>query len=187
MIIKWIFLWIYRLDYLEAMVLLVTAVYAWRMLAGRICSAGLRRGLAVAALLLWMSAVVWQTLGGRSLQAYPPPVWRPFQSYTDALGEGGQMELLRSNFMNSVLFFPGGFLLAEVLPGRRRIWWKAIAAVLLWGVFSVSIEWAQLYYGLGLVQTDDVIHNVLGALVGAAAALTPWGRIFRISEDEYGT
>lgn len=68
--------------------------------------------------------------------------------------------------MNAALFYPAGLLLAELLPetwhsGRRF----AVSLGALAGL-SLLIELAQYRFGLGLAQTDDVLHNGLGAALG---------------------
>jgi glycopeptide antibiotics resistance protein len=122
-------------------------------------------------LLLWTAAVVAQTVFRRTPDASFQPVWQPFQSYVDALKAGGQKELLRSNFMNAVLFYPAGMLVVSLLPERWGFWRKLLIVLALFTVLSFAIELTQFYYCLGVAQTDDVIHNVLGAWVGASVFL----------------
>lgn len=61
--------------------------------------------------------------------------------------------------LNVVLYIPIGLLLG----GLTDKWWKALAVGCL---LSMSIELLQLVFRKGLCETDDVIHNTLGALVG---------------------
>lgn len=74
--------------------------------------------------------------------------------------------LLKSAWMNMVLFIPMGTLVAEVFPEK----WsdrKRVANVLVCGaVISITIEALQGIFALGLVETDDVMCNTIGALVG---------------------
>lgn len=118
-------------------------------------------------LTIWAAAVAIQTVFHRTAQVAVEPIWQPFRSYSDALKVGGDPELLRSNLMNTVLFYPAGLLAAAVLPEK----WKAAAAAAVLAAFSAVIELAQYCFGLGLAQTDDVIHNTLGAVLGAAVFL----------------
>ena len=94
----------------------------------------------------------------------------PFQSYR-AFFAGENEELLRSNLMNVLLFFPAGLFAGTLLPRRRLlpILGIALAAALL----SAGIEVLQFRFALGFAETDDVIHNTLGALLGAAAGSFP--------------
>lgn len=167
-----IFLWIYRMDLCEVLVLLAaftgSCYAAWTKWGG--CRS--RKPAVWGLLAVWAAAVVIQTIAIRMPEPVMEPVWQPFQSYCDALKMGGQPELLRSNWMNAVLFYPAGFLAAAVLPEK----WKAVVRMAAAGAalsaFSGAIEWAQYRYGLGLAQTDDIIHNTLGAALGAAVFLS---------------
>lgn len=61
--------------------------------------------------------------------------------------------------MNLVLFVPIGLMLRGVIDSC----WKVVAG----GCFlSLSIEVQQLLFRKGLCETDDLIHNTLGALIG---------------------
>lgn len=63
--------------------------------------------------------------------------------------------------MNVVIFIPKGLLLGCVF--RNLSWWK----VFLIGLgISFLIEALQLYMKCGFAETDDVIHNTLGCLLG---------------------
>ena len=61
------------------------------------------------------------------------------------------------NLQNILFFIPFGVL----FPNKR--WW---ATVLLAAVFSILIEVIQFVGGYGLAELDDVICNVLGAMIG---------------------
>lgn len=77
-----------------------------------------------------------------------------------------QPELYREMLMNVFLFFPLGMTLCAALPRSWR-WWGKIAVTVLTGcLISVLIEFAQYRFGLGTAETDDVICNTFGALVG---------------------
>lgn len=127
----------------------------------------------ILALLGWAAAVLIETIFRRTPNLTVVAAWQPFQSYMDALKEGGQKELLRSNFMNSVLFYPGGLLLMSLLPEKWDSRLKLPVVLLLFTGFSFFIEFVQYRNYLGLAQGDDVIHNALGACLGAVALLVP--------------
>jgi glycopeptide antibiotics resistance protein len=86
----------------------------------------------------------------------------PFQTYITVL-RGGEKELLRSAFMNVLLFYPAGLLLLLLFPKWKGGW--VLAGLVL---ISVSIEVCQYAFRLGYAEVDDVIHNTLGALLGLA-------------------
>lgn len=63
------------------------------------------------------------------------------------------------------LFVPIGFLLGGMIP-------KKFAKVLLIGwMLSILIELLQLETGRGLCETNDVIHNTVGCMVGYGLAM----------------
>lgn len=88
----------------------------------------------------------------------------PFYSYVEALT---QEEMYRTNLMNVFLFFPFGLSLSVIWSEgvKKRAWLTVLVAC----VISVSVELVQLVFKLGRVEIDDVIHNTLGAVIGAAS------------------
>lgn len=63
---------------------------------------------------------------------------------------------------NILLFIPYGYLLPMVWE-KSRNWWKCL---LLGFGTSLLIETLQLVSGRGVFQTDDIITNTMGALLG---------------------
>ena len=88
----------------------------------------------------------------------------PFQCYITVFS-GGEKELIRSALMNVLLFYPGGLLIRSLWP-RPRV----LPMVLGFLFASVTIELCQYLLGIGTTETDDVIHNTLGAALGILAA-----------------
>ena len=80
-----------------------------------------------------------------------------------------QPEIFRSMVMNVFLFMPFGLSLPFALPNRFRH--KAIITVLAGLFFSVCVEATQYVFSLGKCETDDVIMNTLGALIGVTTFL----------------
>lgn len=63
--------------------------------------------------------------------------------------------------MNVEVFIPVGFLLG---CGFGQIkWWKVLLAG---AFFSVSIETLQFLLKRGFAEFDDVLHNILGCMIG---------------------
>lgn len=118
-------------------------------------------------LLLWCAVVLWITILTRSPGTAHPPEWIPFHSYREVF-TGGNEELLRSNFMNVVLFYPAGVLMASLLPESWSKGRKLLLIALAAALFSLAIEGGQLCLALGEPEIDDVIHNGVGAVLGAA-------------------
>ena len=63
---------------------------------------------------------------------------------------------------NILLFLPYGFLWG-LMRRRKKGLWNALAVGFL---TSLGIEFLQLFSGRGVFQTDDIITNTLGAVVG---------------------
>ena len=86
--------------------------------------------------------------------------WTPFWSYETIVSDGDKV-LLAENLMNVAVFVPVGVLLGCAF--RSMTWWKVL---LLGGCISVIIEVMQFCFKRGLAETDDVMHNTLGCLIG---------------------
>lgn len=167
MTIRTIYSWFYCLPifYILCLLLIVTAGYLYFQRSIKSQCSGY---IGMVLLLIGYFAVILSvTLTGRSAALAPiGPELIPFHSYYVAL-TGGEQELLRSNFMNIILFYPAGLLGYGILPTcwsqKRRVF--AITAFC--ALFSIGIEACQYYFALGQAETDDVIHNTLGAWIGA--------------------
>lgn len=92
----------------------------------------------------------------------------PFSSWINYF-KGNNEEFLRTNIFNMLLFMPFG---ASLYAVRSKISPKiilivtSVSAMLL----SILVEFGQWFLQCGEVETDDVIHNVLGAVIGALLA-----------------
>lgn len=90
----------------------------------------------------------------------------PLSSYFDYGENSYLMEKAALNILNVVLFFPVGLLIG---CGFRKMTWRKVLAI---GVtLSASIELLQLLFRKGLCETDDIIHNVAGCMIGYGVAL----------------
>lgn len=78
-----------------------------------------------------------------------------------------QPELYRELLMNVFLFVPFGLALPNVLPKRKSTAQRILLTVIAAALLSLGIEWIQYRFVLGTAETDDVICNISGALVGA--------------------
>lgn len=150
---------------------MVLAALGWS-LAQRLVRRGWR-ALNAALLVPATAVILSSTLLSRSPGQYAVRL-RPFLSLAEA---GQQPELYRSMLMNVFLFFPLGLTLSNALPRR----WSPSGRIALTagvGLFlSAAVEFGQYHWGLGIAETDDVICNTLGALLGAAALAIP--RLFQ--------
>lgn len=161
MSISRLFWWIYQLSFGGLLLLLLLGTLFLFLLLRK--PERLQR-LIPALLLIWTAAVLWATLLNRSSGTLGDFRWFPLHSYREML-QTGNREILRSNMMNIALFYPGGLLLAAILPKERRI--PITVAILM--LYSISIELTQQALFLGRGEIDDVLHNTLGAWLGCLA------------------
>lgn len=118
-------------------------------------------------LLVFSFAIVYATILSRTVRENAEEISLvPFASYISVIN-GGTKEILRSNFMNILLFYPSGMLASVVIPKKCSPVFKVIAVTLFFALFSFVIEYAQYTYALGKAEVDDVIHNTLGAMLGS--------------------
>lgn len=119
---------------------------------------------------VFTGAILYLTISQREGGTSFGPALVPFHSYREVLA-GGNREIYRSNFMNVILFFPSGLLLASLLPRKWPGWVRAVSVTLLFALVSARVEYLQYIGGLGRAEIDDVIHNTLGALIGSLSGL----------------
>lgn len=86
----------------------------------------------------------------------------PFESWY-LVFKDGNMALLVQILANILLFIPLGFLLPCCFARCRRYRYTILSAAIL----SLVIELIQGIAQIGLFETDDIIHNTLGACIGA--------------------
>lgn len=89
----------------------------------------------------------------------------PFYNYADIWNGIDYKRELMEILLNVALFVPIGYLLGGMVR-------KGFVKVLLIGcMLSFLIELLQLATGRGLCETNDVIHNTVGCMVGYAVAM----------------
>lgn len=126
-------------------------------------------------LVVYVALTYWLTVFSRVFTGSAGVEWQPFWTYKAILNEG--KEYLVADIVNNVLLFmPIGALAGLVvtqIPQIARKWWKGWTVVLFAGILlSVGIEALQLYLKRGLCETDDIIHNTLGCLIGYGVILS---------------
>lgn len=117
-------------------------------------------------LMIWTAATLWITIFNRPQSPAHLPELIPFHSYRELFATGN-VEMIRTNFMNMALFYPAGLLTASLLPERWLHRRKLLSVGILMALFSLFIEYIQFSCTLGEPEVDDVIHNTIGALCGA--------------------
>ena len=159
------FLWFYCQNLWTATFLVLSGTALLALACDRFRPKWLLRTVLIGLLTLWAAAVLYTTLGIRTPSDPKPACWIPFQSYRNVY-HGANPELLRSNFMNVLLFFPAGALLAALVRNTKKHRLLAAFGVILLGLFSFGIELMQMRYHLGWPEADDVVHNLIGAWMG---------------------
>ena len=104
------------------------------------------------ALILWLT--LFSRLGSDSRHFYPP-----FWSYRAILN--GDSRALLENIGNIVLFIPIGVAIALLLGCSVK------KSCLLGFTLSLIIESCQWIFWLGSFEIDDLMHNTIGAGIGA--------------------
>lgn len=162
-----IFHWFYCLPIPDAVLLIILATVAFLFLRNEYGNTPFWKAGVPVLFLCWIAVILFGTLWQRVERGYLlEPILTPFHSYYVALN-GGNKEIFRTNFMNIVLFYPSGLLGFWLLPKRWHAAWKVILLTAIFALLSIGIEYTQYRFGLGLTEVDDVIHNTLGALLGA--------------------
>ena len=87
----------------------------------------------------------------------------PFWSYFDYDKHSYFLEMLGENILNVLLFVPVGFLVGCGFLGMTL---KKV--LFIGGCLSIFIELLQFIFKKGFCETDDVIHNLVGCIIGYA-------------------
>ena len=164
-----IFLWFYCLRISGVIVLIAMATGTFWYLRHKFAHTWFWKTGIPLLLIGWIGVILYGTLGQRATDGNAAaPILIPFHSYYLAL-TGGNVEIYRTNFMNAILFYPAGLLGCQLLPRRWRKIHKVLLLTVPLALLSIWIEYTQYHLGLGLAETDDVIHNTLGTLLGIQA------------------
>lgn len=159
---------VYALPLYVVIFLMAAGVIGW-MICGVLVTrkkAGIWRIFNVCLCAVSIAAVVYCTLMNRT-ESRNELILRPFHSFAEARK---QPEVYRSMLMNIFLFLPFGltapFAISNGKTGRKYEMTAICGTVLAALVFSVFIETLQYTFQLGRAETDDVICNVSGAVMG---------------------
>lgn len=117
-----------------------------------------RRIVVLAVLAFSVVFILWLTLFSR-LESDTRHFYPPFWSYR-AIAAGSDKALLEV-LGNIILFLPIGLIAALIL--HLNLW----QTVLLGFSVSMLIESCQWFFWLGSFEIDDLLHNTLGAVIGA--------------------
>lgn len=167
-----LYLWIYCMELPNAALFAAAVTACFLFFKKRLGRFLWWKLLLAAALTLCLGVVLYTTVMNRSFSEDYQVYLRPLESYRQLLA-GGNREILRSNFMNVLLFYPAGLLGASLLSEKLPVWCRVLLPFLLLTVLSIGIETLQYMRCIGQVETDDVLHNALGALLGSLCGLFP--------------
>ena len=121
--------------------------------------ATLRKLVLGSMLVEYIFLVLSTTILFREVRSEAHYMMQPFWSVMAYLG--GKKVYLDEILLNIILFIPIGLLVSSF--NRMQNWWK----VLLFGCgLSACIELSQLIFHRGLCETDDVISNSIGCMIG---------------------
>ena len=124
------------------------------------------------ALILWLTLL--SRIGSESRCFYPP-----FWSYRAILN--GNVETLIEDVGNIIMFLPIGVALSLILQFDVK------KSFLVGFALSLFIELCQWFFWLGSFEIDDLIHNSIGAGIGAVVTnKTALGEKIRLSSRKKG-
>lgn len=167
------FLWFYCLSITDVVLLIIVVSAGYLILRQWLGDKRLWRPVIALLFLAWLAVIAVATLTDRTPGIIPTePEVIPFHSYRSVIA-GENKEILRSNFMNVVLFYPAGLFACELLPKSWSRAKRVILVAMLFALISAGIEFCQYHFALGQAEVDDVIHNALGALIGALISTIP--------------
>ena len=157
---------IYALPLHMVIILMLALLIVWAMLS---LHKNQKKRTIINAALCFIAAfiILYATILTRT-PGVPTAILTPFATFIAARQ---QPELYREMLMNVFLFFPLGLTLSNALPRKWHRWVRIILTTLVGCAFSAGVEYAQYRCALGLAETDDVICNTLGTLLGAASLL----------------
>ena len=101
--------------------------------------------------LLFCSTVVFRDVA--------PPIGIKFMLFKDYFN--GEMRLLKDALLNIAIFIPIGFCTSVFL--RYSKWLKTL---LLSASLSCTIELSQFILSKGCCDTNDVMNNIIGGMIG---------------------
>lgn len=121
--------------------------------------------ISLVALLISIFLILAVTVLSRDFGSVRELSLTPFASWAEYFN-GSNAEFLRTNIFNMLLFMPFGASLYAV--GYPNLSVKKCLLIIVTAAFVLSfgVELAQFLLQCGETETDDVIHNVLGAVLG---------------------
>lgn len=110
-------------------------------------------------IIAYIVVIIYNTLYNRNVMIHYKYDLIPFWSYAAIIK--GQHQLIYLNLMNILMFVPLGCMM-RFICSKVKLSYIAVFA----GCLSLCIEIIQLVTKRGTFEFDDVIHNVLGCMIG---------------------
>lgn len=145
--------------YTEAITLYIIWTVAICILNGRTRRIVAVIGFVASLILIFLFTVVGRTNGSKHELSLIP-----FISFEYAKT---QPEFYRSIFMNILLFIPLGLTFPHILS--KIIKFRGLLSLSIGFVLSILVETIQFFCSFGKCETDDVIMNTLGTLIGVTS------------------
>lgn len=123
-----------------------------------------RRILACVTALLGLILILIYTVIGRGTADVRVLLLTPLITFERAKTN---VELYRTLYMNMLLFLPLGLSLPFALPEKWKC--RALIAAAAGFLLSVGVEMTQYVFKIGNCETDDVLMNTLGTLIGISS------------------
>ena len=121
----------------------------------------IRKHISISLIIVYTVFLYWLTIFSRSETLRSGCEWRPFWKFR-AIADGRE-EYIGEIATNLFMFVPIGLLIGLFV--KRRGWLVAMTTSI---VLSLGIEMLQFYLKRGLFETDDIIHNTVGCLIGVS-------------------
>ena len=160
-------LWFYRLPLWFVITGIVTVIIVYSKLTSylkrKYFKNCIKRFLTYVSLFLSFVLIYYAVLYNRPTDIHEA-ILLPFQSFIDAQT---QPEMYRTMLMNVTLFVPFGISTSLLLPEYSKVSSRILCTVTFAACFAVLLESVQYVFSIGLTQTDDILCNTLGALLGS--------------------
>lgn len=148
-----------NLVYIETIAIYVVWTIAMLVIRGKV-----QRIISIIGTAIAVGLVFLFTIRGRSgIENYELSLI-PFISFDNAKT---QPELYRTMYMNVLLFMPLGLSLPFALSGKIKH--NVLISILIGFLLSAVVETVQYLFHLGRCETDDVIMNTLGVIIGTTS------------------
>lgn len=107
--------------------------------------------------LILKMTILGRTVGNREIELLP---FYTINTISD------NSEAVRMIVMNIILFFPLGLTMPIALGRVKNTRRKWLLCIIVGLGISLSVEIIQYYFCIGIAETDDVICNTFGTLLG---------------------